>query len=109
MTVDDFDPVIERHDSLENQIKIDICAESSAIDNHNKGRKKSKRRTKAKKANIDNSTQNIEHQFIEVTPEEILSQDVVPNVTTRSQSKSKRNSGSGSRRGSKRGSKRKNN
>lgn len=100
LTVDDSDSVIESH----NQIKLDICAESFAIDNHNKGRKKPKRRTKA---NIDNSTQIIEHQFIEVTPEEILSQNdsqstLGPNVTTRSRSKLKRNSGSGSRRGSKR-------
>ena len=117
MTVDDSDPVIDSYNSLENQIKLDICAESFAIDNHNKGRKKSKCRTKA---NIDNSTQNIEHQFIEVTPEEILSQNgsrlsstLGPNVTTRSRSKSKHNSGSesrrGSRRGLRRGSKRKNN
>ena len=103
MTADDSDPMIE---SQQNQIKLDIRAESFAIDNHNKGRKKSKRHTEA---NVDdNLTQNIDHQFIEVTPEEILSQNCsqssspsVPRVTTRSQSKLKRKS--------RRGRKRKNN
>ena len=104
MTADDSDHVIKIQNSLENQIKLDIRAESFAIDNHNKDHKKSKRRTEA---SIDNSTQNIDHQFIEVTPEEILSQSFSqslsvpgPNVTTRSQSKSK--CGRRSRRGSKR-------
>jgi hypothetical protein len=96
LTADDSDLVAESH--LENLIRLDIQAESYAIDNHSKGRKKSKRRTRA----VDNATQSVDHQFIEVTPEEILSQNrnqvLGPNVTTRSQSKSKRNSRSSPKR-----------
>ena len=64
LTTDDSEFMVESHDNLlESQIKLDIQAESFAIDDHNKNRKKSKRRTKAN----NNSTSNVDHQFIEVT------------------------------------------
>src|SRR5581483_11492317 len=100
------------NDGLENRIRLDIQAESYAIDNRKRGRKKSQRRTEEI---IDNETQNVDHQFIEVTPEEILSQNrsqlsAGPNVTTRSRSALRNNSKRGSKRGGlKRGSNRKTN
>ena len=90
LTADDSELMAESH--LENLIRLDIQAESYAINNHSKGRKKSKRHTRT----VDDSTQSVDHQFIEVTPEEILSQNrnqaLGPNVTTRSRSKLKRSS-----------------